>query len=354
MSATVETAPPQYEVVEGDVREHRDAFLEVCRRGRADSGHFVAKYDWFYLACPWGEPQLRLLRVGAGGPFVGAAAIGRRQMFLDGRLINAGVLVDLVVDAAHRSLGPALMLQREMLARALEEFDFVYGFPNAKAVRVVTRVGYSMLDDIVRCSCVLRHASYLKRMMPPPLAQITGALIDAADRCVNAIRELVLGRRAIEWSDDIDPRVESLWERTPPAEGLTGSKSARAVAWRFAATSEQRARYLLVSRRGGGAIEAWFACQGVGTTLHVRDFWSVGTNRTISRATILALIRAARREGYAVVSIECTATSPLFAAFRRAGFRERSRRPVVGAWSPRFRGATDALAIHLTSADEDE
>jgi GNAT superfamily N-acetyltransferase len=353
MSA-VASGSPAYEVVDGDVREHRDAFLEVCRRGREQNAHFVEKYDWFYRSCPWGEPQLRLLRVGPDGPFVGAAAIGRRPMFLDGRPVRAGVLVDLVVDAAHRSLGPALMLQREMLARALDEFDVVYGFPNPKAVRVVTRVGYSMLDEIVRCSHVLRHAPYLERVLPRPLARIGGAMIDLADRCIDTVRELARGRLAIEWRDDVDPRMQALWEKAPPTKGLVGSKEIRASQWRFAASSTQRARYLLVSRGNGEGIEAWFACHGGGSMLHVGDFWSVGANRTLSRAAILALLRAARNAGYAVVSIECTATSPMLAAWRAAGFSERGRRPVVGAWSPRFGNVEGPIAIHLTPADEDE
>jgi hypothetical protein len=353
MSA-VATLSPTYEVVDADVRAHRDAFLEVCRRGREDNDHFVDKYDWFYRSCPWGEPRLRLLRFGADGPFVGAAAIGRRPMYLDGRPIRAGVLVDLVVDAAHRSLGPALMLQREMLARALDEFDFVYGFPNPKAVRVVTRVGYSMLDDIVRCSHVLRHASYLDRVLPHPLARVGGAIADLIDRGTNALRERIRGRLASEWREDVDPRMQALWEQAPPSRGLAGSKDVRASAWRFAASSAQRARYLLVSAREGGSLVAWFACQNSGSTLHVRDFWSVDANRTISRPAILALLRAARQAGYAAVSIECTATSPVLAAWRAAGFRERGRRPFVGAWSPRFGVPSESNGIHLTSADEDE
>jgi hypothetical protein len=353
MSSVVASVQPGYEVVDGDVREHREAFLEVCRRGRDDRERFVAKYDWFYRSCPWGEPRLFLLRVGGDGPFVGAAAIGRRPMFLDGRPIRAGVLVDLVVDAAHRSLGPALVLQREVLARALAEFDFVYGFPNPKAVRVVTRVGYSTLDQIVRCSRVLRHAPYLQRMLPSPFAHVLGAILDATDHCIDTFRELARGRLATEWCEEADPRMQRLWETAPSAEGLAGSKDIRGLGWRFAASSDQQARYLLVSRRDG-VPEAWFACHALGPVLQVRDFWSVGANRTMPRAAILALIRAARRSGFTLLSVECTASSHVLASWRRAGFSERGRRPVVGAWSARLGAANDAVAIHLTSGDEDE
>ena len=354
MSSVAASVQPAYEVVDGDVRDHREAFLEVCRRGREDRERFVAKYDWFYRSCPWGEPRLFLLRVGGDGPFVGAAAIGRRPMFLDGRPIRAGVLVDLVVDAAHRSLGPALMLQREVLARALDEFDFVYGFPNPKAVRVVTRVGYSMLDDIVRCSRVLRHASYLQRMLPRGLARISGVLLDATDHCLDVFRELFRGRLAIEWSDEPGSRMQGLWDSVAAADGLSGSKDIRGLGWRFSASSAQRARYLLVSKHAGGPLEAWFACHALGPVLQVRDFWSRGSNRTIRRVEILALIRAARAAGFSLVSVECTAKSRVLASWRSAGFSERGRRPIVGAWSPRLDVPDGAIAIHLTSADEDE
>jgi len=231
----------------------------------------------------------------------------------------------------------------------------VYGFPNPKAVRVSARVGYATLDDIVRCSRVLRHAPYLQRMLPRPLARACGAVLDVADRCIDALRELVHGRLASEWREETDPRMQDLWETAAPAEGLTGSKSVRGLDWRFSSSSVQRARYLLVSKHSGGPLEAWFACEPLGTVLQVRDFWSVGANRTMPRAAILALIRAARSAGYSVVFVECTASSRALASWRRAGFSERGRRPVVGAWSPRFGAvAGSALAIHLTAADEDE
>jgi hypothetical protein len=274
-------------------------------------------------------------------------------MFLDGQPIRAGVLVDLVVDAAHRSLGPALILQREILERALAEFDFVYGFPNPKAVRVVTRVGYSVIDESVRCSLVLHHAPYLERVLPRPLARAAGAIVDGIDRGVEALRGLVGTRLSAEWRDDVDPRMQALWERSAP-QGLVGSKDIQGLGWRFAASSDQRARYLLVGARAEGPLEAWFACQARGSTLHVRDFWSVEANTSTPRAAIRALARAARSAGFSSVSVECTASSRALASWLRAGFRERGRRPVVGAWNPALNLANSGVPIHLTAADEDE
>ena len=95
-----------------------------------------AKYDWFYLRCPFGPPLLQLLRAGSAGTAVGACGAGRRRMLWKGREIRAGVLVDLAVAREHRSLGPALMLQQGLVAAGHNELDLLYGFPNPKAAPV--------------------------------------------------------------------------------------------------------------------------------------------------------------------------------------------------------------------------
>jgi GNAT superfamily N-acetyltransferase len=346
--------PYGYAVVDGDVRRDRDVVIGICRSNMSTSARFLHKYDWFYGSCPWGKPLLLLLRCEASGETVGTAAIGPRRMLLNGRKIRAGVLVDLVVDARHRTLGPALMLQRAALERALERFDFIYGFPNPKALPVVKRAGYIGLGDMVRLTHVLHYAPYLRPLMPHALALAAGWLIDGLDRCRNLIRRVFGSRLHGEWRDNADERMQTLWDRSSPRAGLVGVRDVETSRWRFDEAAFNRVRYLLVSARDGDALTAWFACQSEGTTLHIRDFWSVDAQTGISRAALDALVRAASAAGYVSISFECLGDDHAIGAWRAARFMERSRRPVVGAWAPALSDELCAAKIHLTPADEDE
>ncbi|HKE49012.1 MAG TPA: hypothetical protein VKB52_13190 [Rhodanobacteraceae bacterium] len=355
MNAMTSAKPVEYFVVAGDVRGDRGKFMDVCRnnfRGAVD--RFDAKYDWFYLGCPWGAPLLEAVCHGTDADWVGVAAIGPRRMLLDGREIRAGELVDLLVDSKHRSLGPALMLQHAIFERALAEFDLIYGFPNPKALPVVKRVGYASFPDIVRASRVLRHAPYLQRMLPRPLARIAGFALDLADRCGEAWRWLAGSRLVSSWSNDVTPRMQELWNRTRPARGLASVRDNETLGWRFTQAAFNHARFLEVGAVRGGPLTAWFACQGDGATLHVRDFWSADATTGLSRKAIHALIRAGRAAGYAVISVESASTNGALSTWRAARFMPRSRRPIVGAWSPRVPEAARTGSIHLSPADEDE
>src|SRR5690606_8940540 len=99
-------AAPTYAVAAGDVGRDREAVLDVWRGNLGEDARMRAKYDWFYRKCPYGEPLLRLLRLGDGASPVGAAAAGPRRMDDGTGPLEAGVLVDLAVRAEHRSLGP--------------------------------------------------------------------------------------------------------------------------------------------------------------------------------------------------------------------------------------------------------
>ena len=345
--------PAAYSVVDGDVGRDRAKVIDVWRGNLGWGDRLDAKYDWFYSGCPWGEPMLQLLRHERMSEWVGVAAIGPRRMLWHGKEIRAGVLVDLAVASRHRSLGPALMLQRATLNRAMEQFDLVYGFPNPKAMPVVKRVGYSELGQIVRYSRVLRHGPYLQRLMFRPVARAAGAVLDALDRMVERVRS-THSRLVGEWRDEVDPRMQELWMRSTPGDGLVSMRDCASVRWRFNQAGFMKTRYLLVGAQSGGAIDAWFACQSENSTLHVRDFWSSDAPRGVSPAAIRALVRAARAQGYAAVSVQHAGSREAVAAWRAARFVERERRPIIGACRPSIGRDASALCLHLTPADEDE
>jgi len=354
MNAVIDSNGPAYAVVDGDVHRDRDKVIGIWRGNLGSEHRLNAKYDWFYLQCPWGEPLLQALRHEPTGEWVGVAAIGPRRMLWQGREIRAGVLVDMAVTARHRTLGPALILQQGVIDRAMEHFELIYGFPNPKAVAVVKRVGYRKLGDIVRCSRVLRHAPYLQRLMPHALALPLGGLIDVLDRIGDVWRSWRTGHCDFEWSDRVDPRMQALWTEAQPGNGLLSVRDAVGLRWRFDQSGVHRSRYLLVGAHRGGPLTAWFACQVEDSTLHVRDFWSVGAAHGTPRAAVEALVRAARAEGHSVISVQYAGPHDTFAAWRAARFVERDRRPVFGKWRASLEPAVRTGAIYLTPADEDE
>lgn len=349
------TPSPQYAVRDGDARADRDAVLAVWRGNLGQDARMAAKYDWFYLGAPAGEPVMAVLaHVGADAP-VGACSAGRRRMLRDGREIRAGVLVDLAVLPEHRSLGPALMLQQELFAAGRRALDALYGFPNPKAAPVFKRIGYRQLGEMVRHARVVRHAAYVRRRaprMPSFLASLAGAAIDFGTGLRDALRAGGGGTLRARWCDRA-PDIEALWQASPKPAALTAIRDAAHLRWRFDEAPTDAAlppfRHLLLRDARGDA--AWFATRADAHTLHVHDAWTRDGGATPSPATVRALLRAARKAGFAAVSIELATSEARLQPWRALGFEARSRRPVFGT---DFADAPGDIDLHLTSADEDE
>lgn len=347
------TSPPLYTLHDADPMRHQDVVLSIWRGNLHHTlGGHEAKYQWFYLSGPDGPPLLQLMRHEPSGEWVGTCAAGRRRMLLDGREIRGGVIVDFAVSPEHRSLGPALILQGGLMEAGARQMELLYGFPNPKAVAAIKRGGYQPLGDIVEYTRVLRHARYLARHMPAPLANGIGTLIDLAVWTWDGACRLLSPRLHATWSECADERMDRVWQRSQRGDGLVMVRDTAYARWRFDEAPQGKTRYLIVSDPKEGAPLAWFATRSDAGVLRVRDFWSENGIRGVSRACVNALLWAARATGHVAVTSEIAAPRPSLAGWRACGFLERERRPVYGRWS-REGEASAGVALHLTSADKD-
>ncbi|MGH8061501.1 MAG: hypothetical protein ACREO7_05750 [Pseudoxanthomonas sp.] len=345
--------PPQYVVRDGDTMRDRDRVLAIWSGNLGRTDRIAAKYDWFYLGCPYGAPLLQLLQHQPSGTWVGTASAGQRRMLWRGREIHAGVLVDLAVLPEHRSLGPALILQQGLIAAGARELDLLYGFPNPKAAAVFKRIGYERLTEIARYVRVLRHAHYLQQRMPGWLARPMGRVADLAFAARDLMRRALGPRLKTHWASAADARMDALWAASNKGDGLVATRDSQHARWRFDASPMASTRYLLLARTNEDSLYAWFATQAVAETLHVRDFWSMDGIGGMDKSCLLALVEAARKAGHAALSVEIAADPAHVSDWMKCGFVERGKRPVFGRWSV-ARDAGTRMELFLTSADEDE
>ena len=106
MSPGGSAVPATYVVRAGSAQRDRDAVIAVWRGNLGREDRLAAKYDWFYLGCPFGYPLLQVMRHEPTAATVGVAAAGPRRMVAAGVELGAGVLVDMAVRTVEGGAEP--------------------------------------------------------------------------------------------------------------------------------------------------------------------------------------------------------------------------------------------------------
>jgi hypothetical protein len=310
------------------------------------------KRAWFYERSPTGQPLTMLLHYAdsAGNErAVGVATAGRRPLRCGEQAMSGGLLVDIAVSPQHRTLFPALLLQKTLRETGLVEHDCLYGFPNPKATPVFQRVGYQKLGMMTRYVRVVRATPYLRERMPDWAAALLGSLWDSLAR----LRFMAAGGPSLrlEWRSASETRPAGDLAFVAGRPLVRGARSAELLRWRFAERAGHRFECVAAHSAGGALIGYWIV-EATGGALEVWDCSPALLDSARASRAWYALFMEARRRGYRSVSFACLAPAELVRALERAGMAVRGERPVFCALRTEHPAA--AVAWYLTAADEDE
>ena len=351
----------KYQIRQANFPRDREVVVGLWRGNLGSPTRLEWKFTWFYEASPTGWPLTLLLQcqgpgdTGESNEAVGAATAGRRSMFLDGQVVEAGLLVDLAVDPAHRTLYPALTLQKAMRRTGLLGFHFLYGFPNQKAAAVFARAGYTAVGSMVRYVRVLRHAPYLARQgIPRAAARLLGIVVDSGIRLVEALRQLGSARPELLPATFEDPVLEEILGRDGWKDAVHGARSGEFLRWRFAADEGHRYELLLSRERSASQFAGFWVLEQQGEVLCVCD---CSPGLLIDKGISMhwrGLFDWARGRGATSVSFACLAPPGVVRALLDIGMTPRGSRPVFAAFPEAEPDSGKPGAWLLTSADEDE
>jgi hypothetical protein len=272
-----------------------------------------------------------------GADVVGWTGFGPRVFHSGASELRAVDHADFAVDKPHRSLGPALMLQRAAVLCASVHADVAYGFPNDAAVPIFRRLGYQPLGTLRRYACVLRHAAYLRRRVPPLIADAAGAFVDAVrHRSSNS---------DVEWVADFDSRFDELYDEARSQYGIVGCRRAANLAWRFGPVRKR----IAVLTEHGGLLAYAVLLDAEHEVATLADFLAATPDHL--RTLLAKLLPTLRREGYIGASAYYLGGRSVIDSLRSCGFVERTGgRVMTIRASARF---LHPEHWYLTTADRD-
>ncbi|MEQ1516028.1 MAG: HemK/PrmC family methyltransferase [Usitatibacteraceae bacterium] len=350
-----DSAPSKHEyfVLETNALEECENVISLWRTGLNAGNLYQAKFDWYYRANPAGLPLTLFLRCRGNESAVGVAALGRRRVRYKGGNFDTGVLVDFVVRPEHRTLFPALLLQREMRTFALRSHNLIWGTPNAKATAVFCRAGYQCIGQLKRYVRVIRSEKYLARHLPLWISRVIAPILDVLRFTALLLPEIGTRRYHTHWLASPDIRFEDLWHRSELADQLTGVRDRHFLTWRFTDNPFRTHSFFVLVSRGDQRLLGYAACEFADQTLLVRDFLVDVNVKRASARLWRGLAKEAFRRGCTSLSTEFLGDTNVHRELRAAGFSVRAQSPLYASAPERKSSLLDEQRWYITNADLD-
>jgi len=221
-----------YSVRVADLVTDRHHILRLWRFITSPTAPDGRKLDWFYILNPAGRGTIYLLWHDPTDTAVGIACAGRRDILIDKSIVRGAVCGDLVIDPAHRAIGPALRFRKFVLDHLKDQFDLFYAFPNERVVKAIAVAGPDFEHELFSMVLPLRITDYLQRHIPKALASVLGAP-------AQLVLDLILRGRApgriseyVRTTPD-DSFFDTLWEGVSANPGSIGVRDSSFLKWRL-------------------------------------------------------------------------------------------------------------------------
>lgn len=266
---------------------------------------------------------------------VATASSFPRAFWVDGKKVLCSQVVDFAVEASHRSLGPALLLQKATFAPVISgETAFCYDCPpHDRGMSTFARLRIHARCEVFRYAFLLRADEFLGKRVGT--AAWTKPLVATANVMLSLRRSrrsgagIEIRQQAVSFDDEF-----SQLDETTPNEGeVRGSRSADDLNWRYREdsttasaspiTSMETLR-LLVARRAGelvGFAVLSFQTNGIAciSDFFGRDIAEFGSPLLDAIVDICHQERLTRVDGF------CSENCALSGLLQQAGFRRRQR-----------------------------
>jgi hypothetical protein len=308
-----------YDVTKAD--PERDRELVVAHWSRHLNLPAAAPwYEWAHLANPNGAGANWILR--SDGRLVGTAGWTARSFNAGRTSLTAGRVGGFGVDAGHRVLGPALMLQKALLAE-MDKGDppLLYSSAPPQLLPLFSRVGYERIGPLTRYARVLRAAPYLERLVGA--SSLPAFLSRAVDVPFVAWAAAQWRPGVVQRLEAFDERFDDLWERAKPHYGVTSLRSRRLLTWRFLEMPARvRQEIFAVATPSADRLIGYAVVSDQAGTCVVADMFAETPDDALE-CTLLAVVRHAVGAGCTGVSIRCLETAVMARVLRRCGFGRR-------------------------------
>lgn len=313
-------------------------------------------YKWLYKNNPHGIAHVWIARDTVSQGVIGMAAAFPRCVFVGGKSRLVWVFGDFCVSERYRSLGPAMQIQRALLAAAAAVPDLAgwYDFPSQNMAAVYKRLGVTEQGALIRMARLLRADRVVARSYGH------SGLARGAVLLGNLWLAFSIEAKSIDRAISVQSHVGAFTaEFTDLAEvagsqyGLCINRSADYLNWRF--LEDPHNRYECLVARKSGRLCGYLLYTRNAEDAILIDLFGI-KQESILDSLLSALAKELRRSGVMTISAPVVEGHPWRGLLMQAGYRDRERSPFVacpgtGALAQGFEGPRGAW--HFMQGDRD-
>lgn len=224
----------KYTIIEADVTNNEKDILSILISNL--NGQSQERYLWNYKKCPYGDAKCWLTKEEISNTFVGSGALFSRKILIKGHKVYVGIAGDFVIEKKHRSLGPALKLQKT-IQESIERnnLSFIYGIPNKLSEMLFLKIGYKKVGEFKRFVKIIKAEYKTKKNLQPSFltklfSEVINFIIKFVSKETNYKKSL---NYSIEMPNYFDGRFDRLWEKIPKESKIIGERTSEFLNWRY-------------------------------------------------------------------------------------------------------------------------
>lgn len=225
-----------YHVEFGDMQRDKDKIFSLWQNnGLATRAMPDSLYSWAFKKNPFGEGLLLVLKHSPSNDIVGTIGLILKQMKVCGSTILSGRVAFFAVDSNHRSLGPAIMLQKSIINEAKKlDVCLLYTMTPPDLVKIIGRLKYKSIGELDVTRRLVSPSKLIDKYIPfKPFNRI---LIYTANLGFNLISIKKAARRGnmrYKRVYKINSHFDKLWEHSLCHNPFTTERSSSFLNWRF-------------------------------------------------------------------------------------------------------------------------
>ena len=312
-----------------DHASDREELLGILQTNLLAIPH-ARRFQWLYCANPDGPAYTWFAYEKGTDHVVGVASVFPRAAWVGPELKICGQVGDFAVPASHRSLGPALLLQRATFEPVNQgKLALCYDCPPpGAAMATFRRLGFESNCTMERYALPLRVDNHLSKHLGfavSPLASAGNVVLRMYRRAGSRRRDFEI----IEHKEPFGDEFSLLDKQVGSTCAIRVQRSTAQLNWRYRENPLQG--YCVLTARRKGELVAFIVFSVTDGTVRIEDLF--GQDVSEAGVALLEAVVARCELSHQTIEAFLSKESPLINPFLKAHFRRRSVTAQVVAYT---------------------